>query len=127
MNRWKRTAEALARLAEDQQGKPEGDVARQKLIQILDKHPEARSHPPIIAFMRREMTLREFHDIRAAGVDTDGAWTGVDWRDAIRKMTEDLRQRMATNLQKEMAEAMARRIDRVIIFGAGDRGTNTHY
>ncbi len=41
-NPWRRKAEALARLAADQKGKPEGDVAASKLAEILAKHPEAR-------------------------------------------------------------------------------------
>lgn len=110
MNKWERMAGALARLAEDQSGKPEGDVARDKLAEILAKHPEARSHPPVMGFMARDITLREFHGMRRAGVDTDGTWTGANFQDAIRNMQNELRDRMARQVARQMMETLNKEI-----------------
>ena len=123
--RWKRTAEALIRLAEDQKGKPEGNVARQKLQQILSKYPETRSHPPVIAFIERDlgmappgseaprvsygtMPMSEFYRMRQAGVNTDGRWTGTSFQDAVRKMQDDLRQRISDRMGRIILETMER-------------------
>lgn len=38
-DRWKTKVDALIRLAEDQAGKPEGELAREKLASILKEHP----------------------------------------------------------------------------------------
>ena len=47
-NKWKRKLDALIRLARDQEGKPEGDVARDKIALILRNHPEALEYPPVV-------------------------------------------------------------------------------
>lgn len=91
MNKWKRKAIALARLAEDQRGKPEGEVARQKLLQILNRYPQAREYEPIKVF-----TLRDIAWMRRRGISTAGKWTGTNFADAIRLMVEDYQQRMAS-------------------------------
>lgn len=129
MNRWKRVAASLVRLAVDQKGRPEGNVAREKLKIILEKHPEARSYRPVVEFMRLElagrgfrvpgrqrvspMTVREFHGMRRAGVDTDGSWTAGSFEKARRQMEADLRQRMADI----MAGAMGSVAEEVRSFG----------
>lgn len=124
MNRWKRVAASLVRLAEDQCGKPEGDVARQKLQQILAKYPAARRQPEVLAFMQREigetgrsypdfsevkegrMSMAEFFRMKRAGIDTEGSWTGRDFDDAVRKMEQELRQRMSDVMQAAIRRAM---------------------
>ena len=53
--KWKRKVRALIRLAEDQRGKPEGELAREKLLKILNDHPEAREYQPVVDFAVREV------------------------------------------------------------------------
>ncbi|MEN6507068.1 MAG: hypothetical protein ABFD92_21235 [Planctomycetaceae bacterium] len=101
MNAWKRKALALARLAEDQAGKPEGELAREKLLKILERHPEARDYAPLRAF-----TVGEFREMGRMGVSTDGSWTGASIEDAISMMVKDY--------QARFAEAKARRNQRAI-------------
>lgn len=90
MNAWKRKALALARLAEDQAGKPEGNLAREKLLKILERHPEARDYAPIQKFM-----VRDLHRILDLGGSIAGSWTGNNMEDAISQMVSDYRQRLA--------------------------------
>lgn len=96
-NRWKRKARALARLAEDQRGKPEGELARQKLLEIVNNHPEAAQYEPIVELARRdiEWIFKGSHlvEMKRAGVDTDGKWEGANIRDAINAMVSDYKQR----------------------------------
>ena len=95
--RWKRKAEALARLAEDQQGKPEGVLARQKLLEVIEKHPEAASYGPVVELGHHDvewiMTGAHFVQMKRAGVDTTGEWTGDTLEDAIKAMMEDYKLR----------------------------------
>jgi len=49
---WRRKVDALARLAKDQKGKPEGDVAAQKLRAIMDTHPEVFSRQTTCGTLR---------------------------------------------------------------------------
>lgn len=95
MNRWKRKVEALTRLAEDQRGKPEGDLARMKLQQILDRYPEARQYEPVMDFMLRELTMRDVAWMRQRGISTDGRWTGRNLAETIMIMEADYKQRIA--------------------------------
>lgn len=67
MNRWKRKVQALARLAEDQRGKPEGELAREKMRQILERYPEARDYEPVKQFMMSDIAW-----MRRQGISTDG-------------------------------------------------------
>ncbi len=90
MNAWKRKAQALARLAEDQKGKPEGELARQKLRSILEKYPEAREYAPIKAFLGRDLVR-----LKRLGGSTDGSWTGQNIEEALALMFADYRQRLA--------------------------------
>ncbi len=89
-NRWKQVADALARLARDQAGKPEGELARQKLAQIMARYPQARERPAVQAFM-----LRDLGRMRRLGVSTDGRWTGRNLEEAVALMAADYRQRLA--------------------------------
>lgn len=94
--RWKRIADALLRLAEEQRGKPEGDLARAKLAQIIAKYPEARDYEPLQMLLVQMLTPRDIADMRRRGVNTDGSWTGRDLREALLVMAEDLRKRRAS-------------------------------
>lgn len=87
--KWQRKVDALIRLAEDQAGKPEGDLARQKLRQILRRHPEARAYEPLQAF-----TLRDVGYMRRHGISTGGSWTGGNLAEAIALMIADYRGRI---------------------------------
>lgn len=79
-NRWQRKAESLARLADDQRGKPEGELARQKLLEIINRHPEAAQYGPIVELAKRDiewvMTGAHLMEFKRAGGDTSGKWEG---------------------------------------------------
>lgn len=96
-NRWQRKAEALARLAEDQRGKPEGELARQKLLEILNNHPEAAQYGPVVELARRdiEWVMKGTHlvEMKRAGVDTDGEWAAPTLAGAIKVMVADYQNR----------------------------------
>jgi len=92
MTRWKRRALALARLAEDQKGKPEGESAARKLSQILERYPEAREYEPIAEF-----TMGDLRSMRDKGISTEGRWTGESLEDAIAVMIRDYRERIAAS------------------------------
>jgi len=81
-NRWKRKADALARLAENQAGKPEGELAKEKLRAIIAKHPEAREYPPI-----KNLSLK--------GIDLTGSWSARTPQEAVAMMMADYRVRAA--------------------------------
>lgn len=89
MNRWKRKVQALARLAEDQRGKPEGKLAREKMRHILERYPEARDYEPVKRFMMSDIAYMARNDI-----STDGSWTGGDVREAVALMEVDYRRRI---------------------------------
>jgi len=96
-NRWKRKAQALARLADDQRGKPEGELARQKLLEIINKHPEAAQYGPVVELARRDiewvMTGAHFAEMKRAGVDVDGKWEGATMEEVIKVMVNDYQNR----------------------------------
>lgn len=89
MNRWKRKVQSLARLAEDQRGKPEGELAREKMCHILERYPEARDYGPVKEFMMSDLAYMYHHDI-----STDGSWTGMNIQEAVALMSADYRQRI---------------------------------
>jgi hypothetical protein len=90
VSHWKGKVQALIRLAEDQAGKPEGELAREKLRQILEKYPEARQYKPIRVFI-----LKDIGYMRQHGISTEGSWTGANLQEAIALMVADYRQRIA--------------------------------
>lgn len=55
------TAEALARLAVDQIGEPEGEVAREKLFVVLQKYPESFSPDVLeqLSLLMPELTIND--------------------------------------------------------------------
>ena len=76
-DRWQTKVDALIRLAEDQKGKPEGDLAREKLLSILQKHPEAVTYKPIVDLAWRDITIKDVVTMHRRGISTDGFWTGA--------------------------------------------------
>lgn len=91
---WKRKARALARLAEDQRGKPEGDLARAKLLEIIGKHPEAKDYEPVKVLIEKDLTMRDIAMMHRDGISTDGRWEGESLQDAIAIMQADYRARI---------------------------------
>ncbi len=85
MNRWKRVAQGLARLAEDQRGTPEGQAARDKLRVILEKYPEACEYEPLRRFTAADLAYLVRND-----VPTEGRWEGQNPEDALRKAFAEL-------------------------------------
>lgn len=95
MNKWKRKVRALAKLADDQRGKPEGDVACQKLLEIINRHPEAAEYEPVVELVKKDITLADLGKIKRSGIGLDGEWTGVNLQAAIAMMLADYRERLA--------------------------------
>ena len=93
-DRWQRKADALIRLADDQRGKPEGDLAREKLLQIINKHPESFTYQPLIDFAEREFTLGHLREMRQQGISTNGRWTANTLDEAIDMMVADYKRRL---------------------------------
>lgn len=93
-NRWQTKVDALIRLAEDQRGKPEGDLAREKLLLILQNHPEAVVYQPIVDLAWRDITTKDVVKMHRMGISTDGSWTGVNLQEALFKMQQDYYRRM---------------------------------
>lgn len=93
-NKWQSKVDALIRLAEDQKGKPEGDLAREKLLSILQKHPEAVTYKPIVDLAWRDLTTKDVVKMHRMGISTDGSWTGTNLQDALNKMMQDYYRRM---------------------------------
>lgn len=94
VNKWQRKVDALIRLADDQRGKPEGDLAREKLVEILNKHPEAQEYPPIIELAERDFTMGDLYAMKRQGISTGGSWTGRNIQEAMKMMTDDYRTRL---------------------------------
>ena len=92
--RWKTKVDALIRLAEDQKGKPEGELAREKLAGILKKHPEVVRYQPLQDLAWRDISTKDVVEMHRKGISTDGSWTGVDGSDALFKMLQDYQRRM---------------------------------
>lgn len=94
VNRWKRKAAALAQLAEDQRGKPEGDLARQKLLEIINNHPEAANYEPVRELAQRDITLGDVARMKRDGISTEGRWEGATFIEAYAAMVADYWQRI---------------------------------
>lgn len=92
---WKEKIEAIKRLATDQKGKPEGEVAEAKLLELINKYPEAAQAQEVIDYAKDLFTLKDIADMHRQGTSTDGSWTAPTFEDAIKIMIEDYRQRKA--------------------------------
>jgi hypothetical protein len=103
VNKWKRKVQALARLADDQRGKPEGDVARRKLLQIINKYPEAGRYEPVVELARKDLTMADVGWMKRHGVSIEGSWTGRNLYKAIALMEADYRERLAGARRKRLA------------------------
>jgi hypothetical protein len=88
-NKWQSKVDALIRLAEDQKGKPEGDLAREKLLLILQNHPEAVDYRPIL-----DLACKDVVKMHRMGINTDGSWTGTNLQEALAKMMQDYHNRL---------------------------------
>jgi len=102
-DRWRSKVEALTRLAEDQRGKPEGDLAREKLLEITTKHPEAASYQPVKDLIERDLTMQDVAWMRKNGISTDGSWDGRNLTEAIALMEMDYKKRIARAKRKRIA------------------------
>jgi hypothetical protein len=100
--RWRSKIDALTRLAEDQRGKPEGDLARQKLIEIINKHPEAANYKPVQDLVERDLTMGDVDWMQRHGVPTQGSWTGRNLEEAIAMMEAEYKQRIARAKRKKI-------------------------
>ena len=106
-NKWRRKADALARLAKDQRGKPEGDLARQKLQEIIANHPEACEYQPVKDLFARDLELKDVGAMRLAGISTAGSWSGRTIGEALAAMSQDYRMRiMAQRGRSRIQEAI---------------------
>ena len=109
-NKWKRKADALARLAEDQRGKPEGDLARQKLQEIIANHPEAREYQPVKDLFARDLELKDVGAMHTMGISTDGSWGGGTLAEALAAMTRDYKSRIAGYQDRPRIEGVAKQL-----------------
>ncbi len=105
MRDWRKVADDLVRLVDDQRGTPEGDTARRKLDEILAKYPEARAYEPIVDLEVKDMAMSEFGEMKRMGISTDGKWEGENLQDAIANMVSDLKGRRRAGLIKEEQDA----------------------
>lgn len=103
MNRWKRKVRALTRLADDQRGKPEGDLARQKLLQIINKYPEAAEYEPVVELVKKDLMTTDITWMKRHGVFVAGSWTGGNLWEAIALMEADYKQRLAKAKRRRLA------------------------
>ena len=110
VNKWKRKADALARLAEDQRGKPEGELARQKLQEIIANHPEAREYQPVKDLFARDLELKDIGAMRMAGIATAGSWSGRTIGEALAAMSQDYKSRIAGYLDRPRIEGVAKQL-----------------
>ncbi len=85
-SKWQSKVDALIRLAEDQAGKPEGDLAREKLFQIVSKYPAVAKHAPVRDFMLKDLGR-----------------TGATPEEAIAQMVADYLRRM---IEAEMMRSL---------------------
>jgi len=89
-SRWKSKVDALIRLAEDQAGKPEGELAKAKLKRILELYPEAaKEHPPFEQYAQRVFTVGDLRFMKRQHISTQGSWTGRNLQEAIAIMIND--------------------------------------
>ncbi len=97
---WRRKADSLLRLANDQAGKPEGELAREMLRRIIAKHPElTMGYEPL-----REFAMSDIGYMLRNGISTGGSWTGHNVKDAVRLMVADYRQRIAAHKGQPTAQ-----------------------
>jgi hypothetical protein len=94
-DRWKSKVDALIRLADDQAGKPEGELAKAKLKQILALYPEAaKEHAPFEQYAWRIFTLGDLKFMKQWDISIGGSWTGRNLQEAIATMIVDFWQRI---------------------------------
>jgi hypothetical protein len=103
MNRWKRKVQALAKLADDQRGKPEGDLAREKLLRIINKYPQAAQYGPVVELAKKDLTMGDVGWMKRHGVSVKGSWTGRNLVEAIALMEADYRERLAKARRRRLA------------------------
>ena len=97
-NRWRPKVDALIRLAKDQAGKPEGELAREKLQQILDKYPwTAQEHKPLGDF-----AVSDFLRMKRVGVSHEGSWTGRNLQEVLTTMVMDYQRRIEEHKRLQM-------------------------
>lgn len=94
-DKWTSKVDALVRLAEDQRGTPEGDLAREKLASILRKHPEVCRYQPVVTLAERDLTLADIGKMKREGISLEGTWVGTDLQDAVRVMEDEYKRRIA--------------------------------
>jgi len=104
-SKWQRKARALSRLAEDQRGKPEGELARGKLLAILNKHPEAAQFEPVQQLIFRDITLKDIGWMNRHGVSVEGRWDGGDFAEAYVAMVMDYQQRIVLAKNRRYLQA----------------------
>lgn len=93
-NKWQSKVNALILLAEDQAGKPEGDLAKEKLRRILRRFPElAKQHDPLADYADRTFTVYDLRQMKRQGISTAGEWTGGSLDEAIGIMVADYKRR----------------------------------
>lgn len=109
-DRWQTKADALIKLADDQCGKPEGDLAREKLLAIINAHPESFAYQPLIDFAEREFTLSDLREMRQQNISTDGRWMANTLDGAIKMMVADYKRRLRGRQVEHQFRELGQRI-----------------
>lgn len=94
-HKWQPKIDGLILLAEDQAGKPEGELAKEKLRRILCRFPElAMQHTPFGDYADRTFTLRDLRKMQRLNISTGGVWQGRNLDEAMAMMVADYKQRL---------------------------------
>lgn len=91
MNRWQKIVDDLTRLARDQQGTPEGELAKQKIQEVLARHPEARHYEPVQRLVDDGiLTGADLKFMMQSNIDVEGTWEADSVAGAMKMMQADL-------------------------------------
>lgn len=94
MDKWRSKIDALLRLSEDSGATPaEKALAKEKLHELVEKHPEAYNQPEYKARIDNVFYGKDFLELKRSG-DTYGSWSGNSIEDALQKMVADYQVRL---------------------------------
>ena len=77
-------------------------MARQKLLQIINKYPEAAQYEPVVELAKKDLTMADVGWMKRRGVSLAGSWTGGNLWEAIAMMEADYKERLAKAKRKRL-------------------------
>jgi hypothetical protein len=124
VNDWQRKADALARLAEDQKGKPEGEVAARKLKEIRDKHlgNKTRVNSTLTELEKLRRAAQEVTDFADANRNRRVPYTWASYQASVRDITNEMVEAAAREMGRKMAEDVLKRMKFVKLSGDAEGG-----